>query len=178
MFHVSLRMKSLIIVAGFGLTGCGSAPQTPNAPSEHPPATVDEHAGHGHAHPAEGPHHGDLVELGAEEYHAEVVHESNGAVSVYLLDGTAKNAAPIDAAEVTFNVTHDGKPEQFKLPADPEATDPAGTSSRFTLSGSELDKHLDVEGATAKLVVTISGKSYSGQLEHDHDHAHEGDHKH
>jgi len=58
-----------------------------------------------HAHPGEGPHHGDLVELGNEEYHAEVVHGEGGSVSVYILDSAAKSAVPIDATELTINIT-------------------------------------------------------------------------
>ena len=41
-----------------------------------PPNTMDSHDDHaGHAHPSEGPHHGDLIELGNEEYHAEILHD-------------------------------------------------------------------------------------------------------
>ena len=56
-----------------------------------PPATVDVHA-----HPSEGPHHGTLVELGNEEFHAEVVHDDK-SVTVYVLDAGATKAVPIDA---------------------------------------------------------------------------------
>ncbi len=68
-----------------------------------PPATVDAHD-----HSSEGPHHGTLVELGKEEYHAEVVHAGD-VVTVYILDARAEKAVPIEATEVTINVLHDGK---------------------------------------------------------------------
>lgn len=52
--------------------------------------------------------HGDLVELGNEEFHAEVVHGEAGSVTVYILDSAAKVTVPIDATELTINVSHDG----------------------------------------------------------------------
>ena len=130
---------------------------------------------HDHAHPDEGPHHGDLVELGNEEFHAEVVHGEDGSVSVYVLDSAAKNAVPIDATELTINITHDGKAEQFKLPADRDTADPEGKSSRFSLRKDELASDLDSHDAAARLVVMINGKSYNGKISHHHDAEHTHD---
>jgi len=152
-------------LAGCSETGTGSSPGTADAPSE-----SGAHAEH--AHPAEGPHHGDLVELGNEEFHAEVVHGKGGSVTVYILDSAAVTAVPIDAAELTINITHDGKARQFKLPASRDAADPEGKSSRFSLTADELATDLDSHDASAKLVVMIRGKSYSGRIEHAHDAEH------
>ena len=155
------------------ITGCGAPVPTSPAPSDSSPGAADSHDDHGaHDHPSEGPHHGDLIELGGEEYHAEVVHGAGGVVTVYILDGAAKAAAPIDAAEVTFNIVHDGQPKQFQLPANPDTGDPAGHSSRFSLTDEKLARHLDAAGTTARLMLTINGKSYTGQVEHHHDHDH------
>jgi hypothetical protein len=161
------------LAAGLWLAGCGSSTDDSTSPgSGGPPATVDLHAEGELNHPTEGPHHGDLVELGNEEYHAEFVHDdAAGSVTVYILDSAAKSAVPIDAPDVTLNVSHDGQPEQFKLPASPDAGDPAGKSSRFALTDKELVEHLDEPETTAKLVLTIDGKPYSGQVEHDHEHS-------
>ena len=134
-----------------------------------PPNTVDSHDGH--AHPTEGPHHGDLIELGNEEYHAEILHDEDaGTVTIYVLNGAATEQVPIDATEVTINAKHDGKPEQFTLTASPDANDPQGKSSRFVSNDEELAHHLDAEGAEPRLVLTINGKSYRGSISHDHDH--------
>jgi hypothetical protein len=172
------RSVALFCIPAVGLlllqsTGCSDAGSTPsgNTITELPPDT-DGHEGH--EHPSEGPHHGDLVELGNEEFHAEVVHGEGGSVTVYILDGAATAAVPIDASELTINVSHDGAAEQFKLPADRDSADPEGKSSRFSLTDEELAGDLDSHDATAKLVVMINGKSYSGKIEHDHD----ADHKH
>jgi hypothetical protein len=85
--------------------GCSESGPTPsgNTITELPPET-DGHEGH--AHPSEGPHHGDLVELGNEEFHAEVVHGDAGSVTVYILDSSAKTAVPIDATELAINISN------------------------------------------------------------------------
>lgn len=114
------------------------------------------------------------MELGNEEFHAEVVHGEGGSVSVYILDSAAKVAVPIDATKLTINITHDGNAEQFRLPADRDAADPDGKSSRFSLKDEELAKDLESHDASARLVVMINGKSYSGKIAH----AHDADHKH
>lgn len=157
-------------------SGCGNQPAAPAGGTVNvdgpPPATVDAHA-----HPSEGPHHGALVELGNEEFHAEIVHASD-TVTVYILDSSATKPVPIDAPDVTINVVHDNQPEQFKLAASPEANDGAGKSSRFALQDSELVEHLDSPAAAPKLMITINGTPYRGEVHHDHDHAgHDHDHE-
>ena len=158
----SLAMTCLFLI------GCSGAPDT--KPGE------KKDADSGHAHPSEGPHGGDLIELGNEEYHGELLHpkdhESSGkqkGVVVYILDGSAKKEVPIDATEITLNLSHDGKAEQFKLAAMPTETNPNGKSSRFTSSDKELLEHLHEEHLEGTLVVSIGGKSYRGELKHDHD---------
>ncbi len=163
-------------------TGCGdktadsttdtnlSASNTEVTMDGPPPATADVHN-----HPSEGPHHGTLVELGNEEFHAEVIHDDK-SVTVYILDSSAKKAVPIDASDLTINLLHDGTPEQFKLAASPDASDPAGKSSRFTLADAELVGHIDDDTSAPKLSVTINGTPYRGEIHHDHDHDHGHDH--
>ena len=105
-------------------SGCSSESnksQNPDVP-DLPPATVETDA---HDHPSDGPHHGHLIELGKEEYHAEFIHdEKNSTVTIYILDGTAKNVVPIDSKEILINLKHDGRGEQFKLTALPDKGDP------------------------------------------------------
>jgi len=151
----------------FGFVGCKDASSTVETSA--PPATVD--ADEEHAHPSEGPHNGGLIELGNEEYHAELVHdEDTGSVTIYVLNAAATEQIPIESTEITINVKHDGTPEQFKLAASPDTSDPQGKSSRFVSTDAELGEHLDEEGADPKLVLTINGKSFRGTIEHDHDH--------
>ena len=130
-----------------------------------PPMTVPMDLPPGH--PESGLHQGELIELGNEDYHAELLHEGD-RVTVHVLDGTATRTVPIEAGEVYLNVVHPGGPVQFKLAAEPEADDPIGRSSRFVLTSDTLTSHLDAEGSTAKLVLTIAGVSYRGAVSHDH----------
>lgn len=176
-----LTWLPLMTVAVFTLAGCQDAADPSGnggAPvSALPPGTMDDHDDHeghdhgDHGHPSEGPHHGDLVELGNEEYHAEVVHDDeHGTLEIYILDGAATKQVAIDATELTINVSHDGKPEQFTLTAKPDEGDEAGKSSRFVSDDKELAEHLDEEGTNPRMVVKINGKSYRGEIKHDHDH--------
>lgn len=157
-------------------SGCEKAistagtPSTPAAVSAPPPDT------HAHVHPTEGPHGGSLVELGNEEYHAELIHDdAAGTVTIWILDSAAKAMVAIDATTVTINLKHDGQGEQFELKATPDTADPAGKSSRFVSSDKELAEDLDHEGNEAQLVLTINGKQFRGALAHSHgEGGHEG----
>ena len=137
-----------------------------------PPPTVGEHA-----HPSEGPHQVSLIELGDEEYHAELVHDDS-SVTIYILDSSATKSVPIEASDLTINLVRDGKPAQFKLSAAPDAGDAAGKSSRFTSEDPALASDLDREDAAPKLIAMINGKSYRGEVEHDHEHGDEPGHAH
>lgn len=153
------------------LAGCTSQTSTSRPETTPPPPTDDAHAGH--AHPAEGPHLGDLIELGNEEYHAELLHDEN-SVTIYILNGAADKQVPIAAAEIIINAKHDGQPEQFKLVASPDTSDSPGQASRFVSNDPELAGHIDEDGADPRLVLGIGGKSYRGEIKHDHaghDHA-------
>ena len=168
-------MKTLERSLAAGLTlsaavvGCAPGPDDSPAPTN-TTAALDPHAGQDdEGHPTEGPHGGGLIELGDEEYHGELIHdETAGTVTIYLLNDHADEAAPIDAAELTVVARHEGNRESFKLAADPDAGDPAGKSSRFVSADAELAERLDREGGTAKLMVKIAGRSYSGDIGHDH----------
>jgi hypothetical protein len=180
----SIAMLFLTTVAA-ALVGCGDSPTKQSASSQGavttgPPATVE--TGHDHAHPTEGPHGGSLIELGSEEYHAELVHDDAAkTVTIYLLDSAAKVSVPIDAAEIIINLKHDGKGEQFKVAASADTKDPAGKSSRFVSTDAELAEDLDHEDAEPQLAVKINGKQYRGVIKHDHEghehesHEHDGD---
>lgn len=168
---MNMKLALLLIL---GLTaGCGPAekPVEKSAPAnepieinEAPPPPLGEDD-----HPEHGPHEGALIELGKEEYHAELVHdEKAGTVTVYLLDSAAKKSVPVEAGEVTMHLNHDGKPEQFKLTASREQSDPEGQSSRFVSSDTHLAEALDQEHAEARLVVVIKGKVFAGKVPHHH----------
>lgn len=128
--------------------------------------------GHGHGHPTEGPHHGALIELGREDYHAELVHEDAAeTVTVYVLDAGATKAVPVTAKQVALNVRAGGKPQQFLLAAKPQAGDPDGSASAFVATDARLCEALHTHGASGRLSIEIGGKMYVGRVGgHSHPH--------
>jgi hypothetical protein len=168
---------ALALCVPLALAGC-SQPTADEQPTDGPVEIADNPPppppDGEHAHPSEGPHHGSLIELGGEEYHGELVHdEKAGTVTVYVLDGSAKQAVPIDAPAVTINVKHASGADQFPLKAQPDASDPEGRSSRFVSNDAKLARLLDAEGTEARLMLKIEGKSYNGLVAHEHEHAHD-----
>ena len=168
MSFANITLAVLLVV---GLVGCNGSPTAPGGADDHQHSEGDGHDhGDEHAHPTEGPHHGVLIELGNEEYHAELVHDDQaGSVTIYVLDDHAKEPVTISASEVTINLTHDGKGSQYKLPA---VETSEGKASQFASSDPALAEGLDAEGAKAQLVITINDKQYRGSVAHDHDQDH------
>ena len=131
-----------------------------------PPESLD---GADDGHPEHGPHGGELIELGQETFHGELIHDDK-QVTIYVLDGTATKSAAIEAKSVTLGLKHDGTVQSFELSASPDEGDPDGSSSRYTSNDSTLCQWLEHE-AEGSLMMEIDGKSYTGQIEHhDHDH--------
>jgi hypothetical protein len=156
------------------VVGCGGGEESSTTPGG-TASTTETHTDDVHAHPSEGPHHGSLIELGNEEYHGEFLHDAD-SVTIYILDSGATELVPIEAESITLNVTHDGAAAQHTMIATPDESDPDGKSSRFVLSDADVVATLDSEGTTAKIVVTIEGTPYQGNIAHhhgDHGHAHD-----
>ncbi len=157
------RILFSVVIVGCALSFSGCK-QTDQASKDNGHSLTDQHA-----HASSGPHKGLLIELGEEEFHAELVHDGV-SVTIYVLDSAAKTAVPIAASEVTINLLHDGSPEQFQLLASPQDGDAEGKSSRFTLADAELAYHIDDETAKPKLMLTINDVAYRGEILHEHDH--------
>ena len=164
-----MRTHSLLL-ASIGLAlvaGCNSAK---DAYHEVPKGARVKEQPHEHE---EGPHHGHLVELGEEEYHAEVVFDPKTAkINVYTLDSSAKKPAPTDAKEVKLELTIAGQPKSLAAKAVPDAGDPPNKSSRFEVADNadvkaNLKGEEDLKGS---VTVAIGGKTYTGKIVHEHEH--------
>jgi hypothetical protein len=128
----------------------------------------------GHAHPTEGPHGGHLIELGDEEYHAELLHdEATHTVSIHMLDATGKEEITIDLPEITMQLFQDGQFVKYALKAVPGEGGAAGASEFAIVDEKLCDALLHGEEVSGRLQVTIGGKAYTGNIEH-HAHDHEG----
>jgi hypothetical protein len=143
------------------MAGCSTKPAAqPSQPA----------ADHAHVH---GPHDGELIELGDEEYHAELVHDPQAnTVTVYLLDKDAAGAATTTEPEITITITLAGAATPFKLAAKPLESEPAGQSSRFVSTDPNLGLALDNEAAKRELTAKIGPKSHTAQFEHFEEHHH------
>lgn len=166
-----MRTRNAIITLMLAtMVGCGE-PENVSTVDEHDsPATAEANG-----HPETGPHRGTLIELGGEEYHAELVHDES-SVTVYILDSAAKQAVPIESPSLTISALHDDAPEQFLLVAAPQPDDPSGKASKFMLADEELLHALEHHDAQPKLSVEINGKSYRGEIAHEHHDSDSHDH--
>jgi len=166
------KLSSILVIAGILhlplYAGCEKPGVKPVAHSE-PAAGGDQHVEAGH--PKKGPHGGQLIELGNEEYHAELVHDEKAhRITIYVLDSAGKQSVPTAPEPVSINLLASGKPAQFSLPSVRQESDPAGKSSRFEVVDEKLCEAMDGENAKARLNITIAGKAFVGSMEH-HDHA-------
>lgn len=173
-------IQNLIVVTSalslvLWLAGCSG--NDPHAPQGEPAESAG-HEGHDHAaeaeheHPTEGPHGGHLIELGEEEYHAELTHdEATHTVTVYLLDAAGKVAVPIEQDSLTLQLFQDGQFVDYELKPSGE-TSPAGASEFSIQNEPATDALLHAEQLRGRLRVTIGGKQYNAIIEHAaHDHA-------
>jgi hypothetical protein len=161
-----------------GLAGCGGQSSGPSGSTAGVETGAPPSAEAEHTHASEGPHGGTLIELGNGAYHAELVHDDAAeTVTVHILDSSAQSGVAIEAAEITINLKRGGRGKQFKVAAAPDPSDSTGKSSRFVSSDPELADDLDQEGAGARLVISIDGKQYRGDIDHHHGHD-EHDHEH
>ncbi len=129
-------------------------------------------AGQVHNHAVHGPHGGDLLEIGKEEFHAElVIDETKKQLAIFLMDSKVKDFVALDATFLAVNLKMAGKPVQIKLKPMPQEIDKPGFASRFGITSKELLDALHGGHADAKLALKIGSKSYTVKLVHDHDHA-------
>ena len=131
--------------------------------------------GHKHSHhPSHGPRGGHLIELGQEDYHAELVHdEASKRVGIYLLDARAKDSVASPMNELLLNLLVDGRPAQYKLLAAPANDGTSGNGSKFETTNEELCRLLtDGHAVSGRFNVLIDGKIFTGTIHHTGDHDH------
>jgi hypothetical protein len=174
--RIEVTMKSkaiftlIVLVPTFGCTKPSDNVVTSDAPivMDDLPPVLDQHA-----HPEHGPHGGELIELGKEAFHGELVR-GQGGIAIFVLDSSATKPVPIASEKLTVSLKHEGQVKTFDLAANPDTNDPADMTSRFTSSDPQLGQWMDA-GAEGAVVIQIEGKSFTGKISHDHDHDH-GDH--
>lgn len=155
----------------FGAMGCSGGNSDYKKTSDLQKAPAADH----HDHGAKGPHGGSIVELGEEEYHAEVVLDADAhTIRVFVLGKDAKTATPIPATELT--VTPEEKPA-LTLKAAPQDGEGDGKASRFELvDEAAVHALLDAGMIHGDLGVKIGDKAYKGHIDYHLDGIHH-DHK-
>ncbi len=163
-------LSAAVIIGLSGLSGCsGQSGGDYRTFDKNKDKAPDAEHGHAHSH-EHGPHGGELIELGEEEYHAEVVFdEESHKVTLYLLGADAKSAVAIEAKEFTLELPTQDKPQTYTLAAAAQDADVEGKSSRFEITSEELvDAYEDQEGLVGKFTVKIGSKSFTGEVKHTH----------
>ncbi len=180
---------TVVVALTVSLAGCQSSEMDGTPPPLVSEADGDGHEGHDHGgeasggYPTEGPHGGHLIELGDEEYHAELLHDENThCVTIHLLDGAGKEAVAAPLQEITLQLARDGEFVQYVLKAVPSQDGIAGAASQFAIVDDVLCDALGHEDELlGRLQVTLDGQPYTGTIQHSshdahqgHDHAEEG----
>ncbi|MCC9643298.1 hypothetical protein LOC71_13515 [Rhodopirellula sp. JC740] len=125
-----------------------------------PPESIE---GSHHDHPEHGPNGGELIELGKEAFHLEMLHDAN-VVTLNVLDSSATQPIKVEAKQLTVNLKHDGEVRSFTLNA------AENSASSFSGNDPQLVEWVGL-GAEGAVTIQIQGKSYSGKITHDHDHS-------
>ena len=115
--------------------------------------------------------------------HAEITADvQNGTLTLITLGADAETIQPVKAEAINLVMQHGNHVDKFTFAAIPQAGDPAGTSSRFSVKSVHLTKAVfGKAGRSAELLLTLNGKSLLGRVEeshHDHDHHAHGEHAH
>lgn len=137
----------------------------------------DTHTG-GHSHYGAGPHGGSIIELGGEDYHAELVldHDAH-ALRIFLLKADAKSPLLSKATEANLSLDKD---KTLTLKASPQEGETDGQSSRFELVDEAfVHEMLDKGFLHGDLSVQIGEKTFQSHLDIHFEHGEsKPDHKH
>jgi hypothetical protein len=156
-----------LIAASVSLTGCDSHSTDNRAESQKCEAGCTSHDHGASQDPTEGPHGGDLIELGNEEYHAELlIDEKTKTVTIHLLDSPAEKPVAIESPEITLQLLREGKFVKYSLKAvETKDVSKKGTASEFKIVGGGLSDAICQDKKTqGRLQLTINGKPYTGTV--------------
>ena len=171
-----LLLGSVVVVLGCGPSASDykKVDEVKKAAKDH---DHDTHEG-GHTHYGAGPHGGSIIELGGEDYHAELVldHDAH-AVRIFLLKADAKTPLLSNATEATLSLDKDKK---LVLKAAPLEGETDGQSSRFELvDDAFVHEMLDKGFLHGDLSIPIGEKTFTSHLDIHFEHGEsKPDHKH
>jgi hypothetical protein len=162
-FGIGMLMFALILA-----TGCTNPPGNATKGSEKSTTKSGKEEDHDHDH-GPGPHGGTIIEFG--KWHGEFcVDHGKKQVTVYILGGDAKKAAPIKTEKLLLSITQPAF--QVELKPTPQAGDPAGTASCFVAVHDNFGKEQEFAGTLSGVV---NGTPYAGDFKEEpaKDHKHD-----
>jgi hypothetical protein len=167
-------LGALVLATAVWSAGCNSA-KVDTAGDDHGHEHGEhDHGDHDHSHDhAHGPHGGEIIEIGDEEYHAEYLKNDDGTVTVYVLDASMKNEVPIVAEEIAIDTKIGDQASTFKLAAIDRSEGEEPKTAKFEIVDKQLTGVLSSlsDGVTAMLKLEINGKPYEAKIEKvDHHH--------
>jgi hypothetical protein len=155
---------AIMAVGMFTLSGCAepSGDGQFSEVSEHDNEQPNEDPHAGHAHPSHGPHGGDLIELGNEEYHAELIHPHGHDDDAHHDDGPEH--AHDDDGEEHHKGEHDADAEGHQEDSDHDhaAHEHAGIVI-YILDGAATEQ-VAIEAAEITLNLTHDGEPVQFKL--------------
>ncbi len=106
------------------------------------------------------PHGGTAVELGKEEYHLELVHETGSPqMTAYILDGELEKFIRLPLAEFIIRVKgQNSEMLRFQASGNPATGEKVGDTSEYIASSSWLTNHAEFDGVLVE--IKIGTKTY------------------
>ena len=142
-----LRDLAATALACLALTGCGDKAD-PKGPEDK-----------GEAHEHKAPHGGEILELGKEEGHVELVHDdAAGKITLYVYGTSLDKPVHVEKPTLTLQLK-DGTAAEVALTS--SDAKPDGTGHTWTAEHAGFK----VEPLDGRLRVKIGGKSYQSPLE-------------
>jgi hypothetical protein len=123
-----------------------------------PPAGTG--GGGGAAHESHvAPHKGEILELGEEEAHVEVVHDAKaGTITLYVYGKDLKSPVAVETPTILLNGA-DGTRELKPTAVDAKAGEAKATTWKLT------DPGLTTDPIDGRLRITVDGKTHQAPLE-------------
>ena len=172
----------VLLALTIGLTvGCTSSKDEYREFNEEDAHAEAEHGHHHHGH-GEGPHGGHLVEIGDEQYHAEVAFDpETRKVTIWLTGPDASTPAAASVTDALLELEVDGVEHAVALVAVPAEGEAEGKVSQLEGDGTSLPEAIkSEENFDGHLHLTIDGTEFVGHIHHgddghDHDYVHDHD---
>ena len=124
---------------------------------------------HVHAQAIKAPHGGEVLELDTDEYHAELrLNEKTHLITIYVLDGKAKQEVPISAPYLVVNVSSGDGTTEFRLVPIYREAKREGPTPFFAIKSDSLMKLLHTAGVNPQLTINMGEKVCVAQIAHRH----------